>query len=154
MGFADLSDVGARSVIQGQRLASNHDGDARGEGVHHGYKSQHLPSRRWHSDIESIARVGGASAANRLGSRVAATPARRLLAAGNWAKLQNTREISRFPNRSDSDEGWQSNAPAQGRGEDLHSTIEGTGLYPFGRSKGDLVDRPFIGAGLRCITRP
>ena len=38
-------------------------------------------------------------------------------------------------------------------GRNFHSAIEGTGLYPFGRSKGDLVDRPFVGPGLRCITR-
>jgi len=34
------------------------------------------------------------------------------LAAGNWAKFKDTREISGFPNRSDSDEGPHANAPA------------------------------------------
>src|ERR1039458_1928310 len=111
-GFQRFRTWAARSVIQGQRLARNHDGDARGEGVHHGYKSQRLPSRRWHRGIESIARISGTSVANRLGTRTAAAPARRLLAAGNWAEFQDACEISRFPNCSNSDEKRHTNATA------------------------------------------
>src|SRR5581483_3567275 len=124
-----------------------------GEGVHHGYESQYLPTRRRHWSIESIARVGGTSDANRLGQRAEPTPARRFLAARNRSEFQNTREISRFPNCSNSDEKRHTNATAESRGTDLHSAIEGTGPYTFGRSESDRLGLPFVGAGLRGSTR-
>jgi hypothetical protein len=94
--------------------------------------------------IESIARVSGTSVANRLRTGAAATAARRLLAAGNWAEFQNAREISRVPNRSDSDEERHSNAPAQSRGEGLHSAVERPGLYTFGPSTSGCAGRRLL----------
>ena len=152
-GLADVSDAGARSVIRGQRLARNHGGDARAESVHHGYKSQHLPSWRWHPGVESIARFSGTAVANRLGTGAAATAARRLLAAGNWAEFQDACEISRFPNRSNSDEKRHTNAPAQSGGKGLHSTVEGASLHTLARSKGKCIGWPVVGARLRRTAR-
>ena len=86
-------------------------GEAQG-GVQHGYKDQHLPSRRWYGSIKSTTQVGGTSARGRLRTRTAATAARRLVAAGDRAQFQNPREISRFPNCANSDEERHTNAAA------------------------------------------
>src|ERR1017187_11013031 len=92
--------------------------------------------------------MSGTSAANRLRTRAAATTARRLLAAGNWAEFQNAREISRLPDRPNSDEGRYANAAAQSRRKDLHSRVEGTGLHTLARSKGKCIGRSGVGGGL------
>jgi len=48
----------------------------------------------------------------------------------SWQReFKNTCEISRFPNRSDSDEKRYTNAAAQSRGQDLHSAVERASLY-------------------------
>src|SRR5579864_5770838 len=52
-----------------------------------------------------------------------------------------------------SDEGWHTNAPAQSRGEGLHSTVEGAGPHTFGRSESECRGWPFVGAGLRRSAR-
>jgi hypothetical protein len=75
------------------------------EGVHH---ATDISACHPGDGIEALTRLPGLAepfVANRLRARAAATPAGRLLAAGNWAELQNAREIRGLPDRSDSDEG-------------------------------------------------